>query len=59
MTVLSVDSLGITAAGTTVHGFVIRMVMILRQSIVQCCTWYNHSIRIRYIRYRHTGTCIL
>jgi len=29
------------------------------RSIVQYCTWYNHSIRIRYNTYRHTGTCIL
>jgi len=34
------------------------MVTILRQSIVQHCTWCNHSIRIRYNTYRHTGTCI-
>jgi len=29
------------------------------RNIVQYCTWYNHSIRIRYNTYRHTGTCIL
>jgi len=29
------------------------------RNIVQYCTWYNHSIRIRYNLYRHTGTCIL
>jgi len=28
-------------------------------NIVQYCTWYNHSIRIRYNTYRHTDTCIL
>jgi len=29
------------------------------RNIVQYCTWYNHSIRIRNNTYRHTGTCIL
>jgi len=29
------------------------------RNIVQYCTWYNHSIRIRYNTFRHTGTCIL
>jgi len=29
------------------------------RNIVQCCTWYSHSIRIRYNAYRHTVTCIL
>jgi len=29
------------------------------RNIVQYCTWYNHSIRIRYNTCRHTGTCIL
>jgi len=29
------------------------------RNIVQYCTWYNHSIRIRYNTYRHTGKCIL
>jgi len=29
------------------------------RNIVQYCTWYNHSIRIRYNMFRHTGTCIL
>jgi len=29
------------------------------RNIVQHCTWYNYSIRIRYNTYRHTGTCIL
>ena len=29
------------------------------RNIVQYCAWYNHSIRIRYNAYRHTGTCIL
>jgi len=33
------------------------------RNIVQCCTWYNHRIRLRYNTYslccRHTGTCIL
>jgi len=29
------------------------------RNIVQYCTWYNHSIRIRYNTHRHTGTCIL
>jgi len=28
-------------------------------NIVQYCTWYSHSIRIRCNTYRHTGTCIL
>ena len=28
-------------------------------NIVQYCTWYNHSIRMRYNAYRHTGSCIL
>ena len=40
----------------TVHAFFIRMVTVLRQNIVQYYTWYNHSIRIRYNVYRHTGT---
>ena len=30
------------------------MVTILRQNIVQYCTWYNHSMLIRYNTYRHT-----
>ena len=29
------------------------------RNIEQYFTWYNHSIRIRYNTYRHTGTCIL
>jgi len=29
------------------------------RNIVHYCTRYNHSIRIRYNTYRHTGTCIL
>jgi len=29
------------------------------RNILQYCTWYNHSIRILYNTYRHTGTCIL
>jgi len=29
------------------------------RNIVQYCTWYNHSIRIRCNTHRHTGTCIL
>ena len=29
------------------------------RNIVQHCTWYNHSIRIPYNTYGHTGTCIL
>ena len=31
------------------------------RNIVQYCTWWygNHSTRIRYNTYRHTGTCIL
>jgi len=28
-------------------------------NIIQCCTWYNHSIRIRYNTCRHTDICIL
>jgi len=28
-------------------------------NIVQYCTWYNHSMRIRNNTYRHAGTCIL
>jgi len=28
-------------------------------NIVQYCTWYNHSIRIRCNTYRQTGTCIV
>jgi len=28
------------------------------RNIVQYCTWYNHSMRIRYNMYRHAGTCI-
>jgi len=33
------------------------------RNVVRYCTWYNHSIRIRYstysLYYRHTGTYIL
>jgi len=29
------------------------------RNIVQYCTWYNSSVRIRYNTYRHIGTCIL
>jgi len=31
----------------------------VHRKIVQYCAWYNHSIRIRYNTFRHTGTCIL